>query len=90
MNLRGYVIATALFPERIVWIPLFYRDYTFHGFASVAAYLDHKDNYRELLVLQLFSVLIMSGLYLALGVGGYFMSGLTKYGKTGVGHNSRA
>lgn len=72
LYLSSYALTTGLFAGKMAWIPFFYRDYTYHGFKSVADYLNYKDNYRELLVLQVFSFLVGSVMYFASASLGYF------------------
>lgn len=71
LYLASYTITTAFFAGKMAWIPFFYRDYNYHGFKSVADYLNHKNNFRELLVLQIFSFSIGSVMYFAAGACGY-------------------
>lgn len=71
LYIAGYFITTAFFAERMAWMPFSYHDYNYHGFKSVADYLNHKTNFRELLELQIFSLLICSVLYFAAGSLGY-------------------
>jgi hypothetical protein len=71
LYIGSYTVTTGFFADQMVWIPFFYRDYNYHGFASVAAYLDHGNNFRELLELQVFSLSISSVLYFAAGSLGY-------------------
>jgi hypothetical protein len=37
----------------MVWIQLFHCDYTYHSFQSLSDYLDHNNNFRELLDLDI-------------------------------------
>jgi hypothetical protein len=71
LYIGSYIVTTAFFADKMVWIPYFYRDYSYHGFTSVADYLNHKNNFRELLELQVFSLLIGSLMYFAAGSFGY-------------------
>lgn len=71
LYISSYVVTTALFADRMVWIPFFYHDYNYHGFKSVTDYLNHKNNFRELLELQIVSLLICSMMYFAAGSLGY-------------------
>ncbi len=71
LYIGSYIVTTAFFADKMVWIPYFYRDYNYHGFTSVADYLNHKNNFRELLELQVFSLLIGSLMYFAAGSFGY-------------------
>ena len=64
-------MTTRFFSDKMVWIPLFYRDYTYHGFNSVSDYLNHNNNYGELHVLQIISLLIGSVIYFTAGSLGY-------------------
>ena len=67
----GYAIATAFFAEWMAWIPLFYRDYTHHGFTSVKDFLAANDNFLQLIILQGFSFAISSIIYFVAGTVGY-------------------
>jgi hypothetical protein len=71
LYIGSYFVTTAFFADKMVWIPYFYHDYNYHGFTSVADYLNHKNNFRELLELQVFSLLIGSFMYFAAGSFGY-------------------
>ena len=71
LYIGSYVLTTALFADRMVWIPFFHHDYNYHGFTSVAAYLNHGNNFRELLELHIFSFLLCSVMYIAAGSSGY-------------------
>jgi hypothetical protein len=71
LYIGSYLVTTAFFSDQMVWIPFFYHDYNYHGFTSVTAYLNHRNNFRELLELQIFSLLICSILYFAAGIVGY-------------------
>ncbi len=71
LYIGSYLVTTAFFADQMVWIPFFYHDYNYHGFKSVAAYLNHKNNFRELLELQIFSFLIGSIMYFAAGSLGF-------------------
>jgi len=71
LYIGSYIVTTAFFTDKMVWIPYFHRDYNYHGFTSVADYLNHKNNFRELLELQVFSLLIGSLMYFAAGSLGY-------------------
>ena len=70
-HVGSYVLTTTFFADKMVWIPFFYRDFTYHGFTSVSDYLNHNDNFHELLELQVISLLIASVLYFTLGILGY-------------------
>jgi hypothetical protein len=86
LYLASYSVTTAFFADKMVWIPYFYRDYTYHGFKSVTEYLNHNNNFRELLELQIFSLLISSLMYFAAGSLGYgahsLVDGMKKSSKT--------
>jgi hypothetical protein len=71
LYLGSYAITTTFLADRMVWIPFFYDDYNYHGFRSVTEYLNHEDNYRELLQLQVFSFSLSSVMYFAAGSVGY-------------------
>ena len=71
LYLTSYVVTTVFFADKMVWIPFFYHDYNHHGFKSVTDYLNYKNNFRELLGLQIVSLLISSALYFAAGSLGY-------------------
>ncbi len=71
LYLGSYYVTTAYCADKMVWIPFFYRDYNYHGFQSVMEYLHHKNNFRELLELQVFSFLVGSVMYFAAGSLGY-------------------
>jgi len=71
LYIGSYIVTTAIFADQMVWIPYFYHDYDYHGFKSVSDYLNHQDNYRELLELQIFSFMIASVMYFAAGSLGY-------------------
>ena len=73
----GYSAATYFVPERLVWMPFFHRDYAYHGYTSVAEYMNTRNNFSELLILQIFSCSILSVLYLAAGLTGYIASFVT-------------
>ncbi|HET8669380.1 MAG TPA: hypothetical protein VFM05_01785 [Candidatus Saccharimonadales bacterium] len=78
----SYTVTTGLFAEKMVWIPFFYNDYSYHGFPSAAEYLRHGNDYVELLQLQVFSFLISSVMYfLAGGLGYAGKAGLERMGK---------
>jgi hypothetical protein len=72
----SYIVTTGFFPDQMAWIPFFYRDYNYHGFTSVSDYLNHRDNYQELLKLQIFSLMIASVMYFAAGSSGYGVNAL--------------
>ncbi|HEU0293681.1 MAG TPA: hypothetical protein VFR47_13150 [Anaerolineales bacterium] len=76
LYLGSYVVTTTFLADRMVWIPFFYHDYNYHDFESVAAYLNHEDNYRELLGLQFFSLSMSSVMYFAAGGVGYSLKAL--------------
>lgn len=67
----SYMVTTTFFNDKMIWIPFFYHDYTYHGFQSVSDYLHHNNNFRELLELQIISFLISSVLYFTAGSLGY-------------------
>jgi hypothetical protein len=71
LYIGSYLVTTAFFSDQMVWIPFFYHDYNYHGFPSVTAYLNHRNNFRGLLELQIFSLLICSIIYFAAGILGY-------------------
>ncbi|RPJ22545.1 MAG: hypothetical protein EHM33_23240 [Chloroflexi bacterium] len=71
LYIGSYVVMTAFFADQVVWIPFFQRDYDYHGFTSVSEYLNHDNNFRELLELQIISFLISSLLYFMAGSLGY-------------------
>ena len=71
LYISSYVVTTAFFADKMVWIPFFYHDYTYHGFRSVSDYLNHNNNFRELLELQIISLLIASIMYFTTGSLGY-------------------
>ena len=71
LYISSYVVTTTLFADKMVWIPFCYHDYTYHGFKSVSEYLNHNNNFRELLALQIVSILISSVIYFAIGCLGY-------------------
>ena len=71
LYIGSYVVTTAFFAKTMAWIPFFYHDYNYHGFKSVTDYLNHKNNFRDLLDLQIFSFLIGSVMYFAAGSLGY-------------------
>jgi hypothetical protein len=71
LYLGSYALTTAFFADRMAWIPFFYRDFNYHGFNSVTDYLNHKNNFRELFELQVFSFLISSVMYFGAGCAGY-------------------
>jgi hypothetical protein len=71
LYIGSYAVTIAIFADKMVWIPFFYRDYNYHGFKSVSDYLNHKNNFRELLELQIVSFLICSVMYFAAGSLGY-------------------
>lgn len=78
----SYAVMTYYFSGQVAWIPFFHRDYTYHGFGSVRDYMEHKENFRDLLVLQIISCLISSVMYFAAGmigaiVGNYRWSSTT-------------
>lgn len=70
LYIGSYAVMTYFFSDHLAWIPFFHRDYTYWGFRTVREYMDHKDNFRDLLVLQIISCLICSILYLAAGLAG--------------------
>lgn len=72
MYVGSYAAATYFIPERLSWMPFFHRDYTYHGYASVVEFMNKGDNYRDLLVLQIFSCAISSVLYFAAAFIGHF------------------
>ncbi len=67
-----YLLTTLFFAEKMAWIPFFYRDYNYHSFGSVAEYLN-QTNFRDLLVLQVFSFLVGSIMYFGAAIVGYFV-----------------
>lgn len=71
LYIGSYIVTTAFFADKMAWIPYFHRDYNYHGFTSVTDYLNHKNNFRALLELQVFSLLIGSLMYFAAGSFGY-------------------
>ena len=71
LYIGSYVMTTAFFADKMIWIPFFYHDYNYHGFESVASYLNHENNFRELLELQVFSFSIGSVMYFTAGSLGY-------------------
>lgn len=71
LYIGSFTITTKFLVDRMVWIPFFYHDYNYHGFKSVIDYLNHGDNYRELLGLQVFTFSISSVMYFAAGSLGY-------------------
>jgi len=71
LYIGSYFVTTAFFADKMVWIPYFYHDYNYHGFTSVADYLNHKNNFSELFELQVVSLLIGSAMYFAAGSLGY-------------------
>jgi hypothetical protein len=76
LYIGSYVLTTTFLADRMVWIPFFYHDYNYHGFGSVAEYLNHENNYRELLILQVLSLSISSLMYFAAGSLGYSLKAL--------------
>lgn len=68
----SYAVMTYIFSDQLAWIPFFHRDYTYHGFRSVREYMDHANNFRDLLILQIFSCGVCSVLYFAAGFLGSF------------------
>lgn len=64
-----HVVSTAVLADRIVQVPEFVRDYTYHGFATPALYFEA--NYAGLVQLQAFSwaiaVLALTGAATILG-----------------------
>ena len=81
LYLGGYLLTTAFLSDRMVWFPLDYRDYTYHGFTSVRDYLNHGNNFWDLLDLHTFSLLISSVIYFAAGGLGYGLKSLTMRGR---------
>jgi hypothetical protein len=71
LYIGSYIVTTAFFVDKMVWIPYFYHDYNYHGFTSVADYLNRENNFRELLELQVVSFLISSAMYFTAGGLGY-------------------
>lgn len=67
LYIGSYVVTTTALVDKMVWIPFFYHDYNYHGFQSVTEYLNHENNYRELLGLQVLSLSMSSVLYFAAG-----------------------
>ena len=76
LYIGSYAVTTGFLADQMAWIPFFYHDYNYHGFPSVAAYLDHNNNFQELLKLQTFSMLMSSVMYVAAGSLGYGTSAL--------------
>jgi hypothetical protein len=74
----SYAAATYSIPEKLAWMPFFHRDFTYNGYRSVDEFMNTRDNYRELLVLQIFSALLSSTLYIVAGVLGYGAASLSK------------
>ena len=74
LYLSSYTLTTGLLSDKMKWIPFFYRDYEYHAFRSVYEYLDHSTNFKDLLVLQVVSLLISSILYFIAGIFGYFIN----------------
>jgi hypothetical protein len=71
LYLGSYTVTTMFLIDKMTWIPFFYKDYNYHGFTSAAEYLRHEDNYAELLKLQIFSLVVSSGMYFIVGGIGY-------------------
>jgi hypothetical protein len=76
LYIGSYVLTTTLLADRMLWIPFFYHDYNYHGFKSVAEYLKHENNYRELFGLQVLSLALSSVMYFAAGSLGYIIYAL--------------
>ena len=68
-----YTITTSLFANRMKWIPFFFRDYEYQAFRSVEDYLNHSNNFKDLLVLQIFSFVLTFIFYLVAGLIGFFI-----------------
>lgn len=69
LTLVSYAVSTGFYAHRIVQLPEYLRDYTYHGYTSPQLYLSR--NYAELLWLQLFSWGIgVIGLLLVTGTAG--------------------
>jgi len=65
--MAAYLISTWYFSGDMKWIPLFHRDYAYHQYSSVAAYLFTGTNYIELVKLHLFSWMVFSVVYVGVG-----------------------
>ncbi len=85
LYIGSYFVSTAFFADKMVWIPFFYRDYTFWGFKSVSDYLKHNNNFRELLELQIISLLIGSIMYFIVGSLGYGAKAIIDWVKNSSG-----
>jgi hypothetical protein len=56
--LLTYWVSTAFYAHRLVQLPFFLKDYTYHGYESPQQYLTTGNNYDELMLLMLFSASI--------------------------------
>lgn len=57
IQLAAYAITTRFFADRLVQLPFFFKDYTYHAYVSPAEYL--ATHYADLLGLQAFSTLVV-------------------------------
>jgi hypothetical protein len=80
--MAGYTITAWRFAGAMKWMPFVYRDYLYHGYTSVEAYLASGNNYVELLKLHLFSWAIFSLSYVFRGAAR--QGNLTASGSPGV------
>ena len=72
LTLASYAVSTGFFAHRIVQLPEYLRDYTYHGYTSPQLYL--STHYAGLLGLQLFSWSIaVIGLLLITGTAGLYL-----------------
>jgi len=70
LTLTTYAISTGFFAHRILQLPEYMRDYTYHGYTSPEIYL--STNYSELFGLQLLSWGIsVVGLFVLTGTAGW-------------------
>ena len=72
VTLASYALSTVYLAHRIVQLPDYLRDYTYHGYASPALYL--STNRADLLGLQLFSWgITVTGLLVITGATGLWL-----------------
>ena len=67
LHMTAYLITTGFLADGMKWIPFFQRDYQYHGFTSVRAYLLANNNFVELAELNLFAWTAWSLAYALLG-----------------------
>ncbi len=76
LTLTTYAIWTGVFSDRILQLPEYFHDYTYHGYTSPEVYL--TANYSALLRLQVLAwTIAVSGQVLVAGTAGWFLRRVT-------------